>query len=353
MVRAKHDGKLPGFAHVRVAALVIAAALLGACAETSLSEAPIIDRSTRPAPDSAPMRAGQVAAAGSPAQVSAEGMYTVQKGDTLVRIATTFHCDVQDLARWNGIGENGPIAVGQRLRVRPPTAQQAGAQGPAGAFANREPVEPAEAEVHAIAAPGTSAVETRSLDAAPVSALSAGAVASATDAASSSAGVPAAGLVSGGGAAQAANAVAPGSSSQVVANAAANSPPADASRTTAPVTWIWPLYGRVTVKFDPVHSKGIDIAVDQDAKVVAVADGEVSYTGSPRDYGNLVILKHPDGLLSVYARNKTILVTQGQAVTRGQPIATAGKTDGATPSLHFEARRKGVPVDPLGLLPAR
>ena len=87
--------------------------------------------------------------------------------------------------------------------------------------------------------------------------------------------------------------------------------------------------------------------------MLAVADATVSYVGSPRDYGNLIILKHGDDLLSVYAHVKTLLVKEGQTVRRGQTIATAGKSAGVASTLHFEVRRNHVPVDPLGMLPLR
>jgi len=110
--------------------------------------------------------------------------------------------------------------------------------------------------------------------------------------------------------------------------------------------------GTVAAKFDPMR-KGIEIAAAEDAPVVAVADGTVSYVGSPRDYGNLVILKHGEDLLSVYAHDKTLLVKEGQAVRRGQVIATAGKTPGMPATLHFEVRRNSVAIDPLDVLPIR
>lgn len=120
-----------------------------------------------------------------------------------------------------------------------------------------------------------------------------------------------------------------------------------------PLAWIWPVDGRIVVAFDPAHSKGIDIAVTEDAPIRAVADGQVNYTGSPLDYGNLLILEHGKGMRTVYAHNKTIVVQAGQTVSRGQIIATGGKTGTGLPILHFEVRQKGVPVDPLGFLPPR
>ena len=72
-----------------------------------------------------------------------------------------------------------------------------------------------------------------------------------------------------------------------------------------------------------------------------------------RGYGNLVIVDHNDGLVSAYAHNKTILVKEGQIVSRGQRIAEMGDSDADTVKLHFEIRQLGKPVDPVGLLPSR
>ena len=72
-----------------------------------------------------------------------------------------------------------------------------------------------------------------------------------------------------------------------------------------------------------------------------------------RGYGKLVVVKHSNQYLSVYAHNSEILVKEGQSVTKGQKIAELGKSDAQEPKLHFEIRRQGKPVDPLQYLPAR
>jgi lipoprotein NlpD len=78
------------------------------------------------------------------------------------------------------------------------------------------------------------------------------------------------------------------------------------------------------------------------------------YAGSGlRGYGNMVILKHNDTFLSAYAHNQALLVKEDQVVKRGQHIADMGSTDTDSVKLHFEIRRKGKPVDPARLLPAR
>ncbi len=114
-------------------------------------------------------------------------------------------------------------------------------------------------------------------------------------------------------------------------------------------SWIWPVHGDVVGQFDGKTSKGIDIAVAAGENVVAVAAGTVLYVGSMQGYGRLVIVRHPGGIVSVYAHNRTNLVHEGQAVQQGDPIAIVGG-GGAPSTLHFEARRAGVPLDPMPFL---
>ena len=88
--------------------------------------------------------------------------------------------------------------------------------------------------------------------------------------------------------------------------------------------------------------------------IVSSAPGKVVYSGSGlRGYGNLIIIKHNDTFLSVYAHNSQLLVREGQMVAQGQRIAVMGKALGNVTALHFEIRRLGKPIDPLGQLPAR
>jgi lipoprotein NlpD len=290
-------------------------------------------------------------------QESASAWYTVQKGDTLFRISTAFRCTVQDLARWNGITETAPLATGQRLRVRAPVAVVTGAQTRAlsAPAVVAEPAEGVPAEVHAVPLGPAGNVETRALDTVPTGATAAPNAVPAP-AIPGNAPLPAPAATTTRPPTVAAQAVAPtssGAGEQPAVSLAPPSSPSVAEKPATSVPWIWPVDGRVAGTFDAVRTKGIEIAAGDGAKIVAVADGEVSYTGAPRDYGNLVIVRHPDGLLSVYAHTKAILVVQGQTVKRGQAIATAGKTDGGAQNVHFEVRRKGVPIDPLELLPAR
>jgi lipoprotein NlpD len=85
--------------------------------------------------------------------------------------------------------------------------------------------------------------------------------------------------------------------------------------------------------------------------ITAAAGGRVVYAGSGlRGYGNLIIVKHNGRYLTAYGYNREILVKEGDMVNAGQQIATMGTGPSQQPSLHFELRRDGKPVDPLTYL---
>jgi murein DD-endopeptidase MepM/ murein hydrolase activator NlpD len=98
--------------------------------------------------------------------------------------------------------------------------------------------------------------------------------------------------------------------------------------------------------------EGIDLPAPTGTPVIAAADGEVVYAGDGiRGYGNLVVLQHPGDLLTVYAHNSAVYVTQGQAVRAGERVAAVGQTGRATgPHLHFEVREGQIPRDPMTYL---
>ncbi|HVL58667.1 MAG TPA: peptidoglycan DD-metalloendopeptidase family protein [Burkholderiaceae bacterium] len=116
----------------------------------------------------------------------------------------------------------------------------------------------------------------------------------------------------------------------------------------------WPATGKVVQSFSDTASKGIAIDGRPGDPVLAAADGRVIFSGNgPRGYGNLVIVKHENDLLSVYAHNRTLAVKEGQNVRRGQKIAELGDSGTDRPKLHFEIRQQGKPVDPMKYLPKR
>ncbi|WP_180979671.1 peptidoglycan DD-metalloendopeptidase family protein, partial [Janthinobacterium sp. AD80] len=120
------------------------------------------------------------------------------------------------------------------------------------------------------------------------------------------------------------------------------------------ISWMWPSEGKVIGTFDEGKNKGVDIAGKAGQQVVAAGAGKVMYAGSGiRGYGNLVIVKHSNSLLSAYAHNRSILVKEGQNVNKGQAIAEMGDSDADRVKLHFEIRQQGKPVDPSKFLPNR
>jgi murein DD-endopeptidase MepM/ murein hydrolase activator NlpD len=96
--------------------------------------------------------------------------------------------------------------------------------------------------------------------------------------------------------------------------------------------------------------EGIDIGAKEGTPVLAAAAGTVIYSGSGiKGYGNLVIVRHKGGLVTVYAHNKRNLARDGQQVRAGETIAEVGSSGRSTgPHLHFEVRIGDKPVDPLG-----
>src|SRR5690606_28082234 len=120
--------------------------------------------------------------------------------------------------------------------------------------------------------------------------------------------------------------------------------------------WQWPAQGQIIARFQSNGSlnKGIDIAGQLGQPVKAAANGTVVYAGRGLlGYGDMIIIKHDETYLSAYAHNSRLLVKEGEQVRTGQTIAEMGNTGTDRVKLHFEIRRRGQPVDPLGYLPKR
>ena len=118
----------------------------------------------------------------------------------------------------------------------------------------------------------------------------------------------------------------------------------------------WPADGEITVPFGRIKNpgsstytrhRGLDFSAPEGAVITAVHDAAVIYCDWFRGYGKLVILDHGDGYSSVYAHCLDILVSKGDLVRAGQPIASVGETGSLKgPFLYFELREHGQPVDP-------
>lgn len=124
---------------------------------------------------------------------------------------------------------------------------------------------------------------------------------------------------------------------------------------------IWPVRGEITSYFGwrthPIfgtqkYHSGMDIAVDYDVPVMAADNGQVIYAGWMSGYGYTVMLDHGDGLVTLYAHNNEVNVSEGSSVYKGQTIAFSGSTGYSTgPHVHFEVRKHGELQDPLNYLP--
>lgn len=296
---------------------VVATVFVAACA--SRSPAPLVERAGAPA-------AGAASVASAP--VAAKDLYTVKKGDTLYSIALDNGLDYRELASWNGIDNPNRILIGQQLRVKSPSA---------------------DSEV-AVARPivAAGALEKRTLDGNSETfkrepkggkePYSEQALAAAQGQAQPKP-------------ADAAVAAAPAAAAK--ADAKSESKPADAAGPDE-IAWQWPAAGKTIATFNEGTNKGVDVAGRAGDAIHAAGDGKVVYSGSGlRGYGKLVIIKHNGTYLSAYAHNRSVLVKEGQAVTKGQKIAEMGDSDAEQVKLHFEIRRQGKPVDPLKYLPPR
>lgn len=118
--------------------------------------------------------------------------------------------------------------------------------------------------------------------------------------------------------------------------------------------FLWPVQGRISSTFGlrgrRFHS-GVDIIASSGTLIRAAQSGVVSFSGTMRGYGRIVIIDHPGGWQTVYAHNSVNLVTRGQRVNQGDPVAKVGRTGNATTAhLHFEVRKSGKCMDPLQFL---
>lgn len=303
---------------------LLAATLAAGCA--SRAPAPVDDR--RPSPTAAAKPpVAQIAKPAAAAQAAAPaGRYVVKRGDTLYSIALEHGVDFRDLARWNNLDDPTKIRVGQSLQVRAPEGAQVGAARVPGA------------------------VESRPLESRP---LGQGATADgATKTSPKALRLPYSeqnvALLSRG---EAPAPVKPAPQAAVPAPKPEPVKPAP-ERAADGIEFIWPAKGTVLAGFSEPRVKGIDIGGRIGDPVVAAAAGKVIYVGAGiPGLGKFVVIKHNDELSTVYAHAREVLVKMDQPVIRGQRIAELGDSDADRPKLHFQVRKLGKPLDPMGYLP--
>ena len=118
----------------------------------------------------------------------------------------------------------------------------------------------------------------------------------------------------------------------------------------------WPVRGRIIAGFGPKpngqQNDGINLSVPEGTPIKAAEDGVVAYAGNElKGYGNLVLIRHPNGFVTAYAHASELLVKRGDTIKRGQTIAKAGQTGTvSSPQVHFEIRKGSAPVDPTQYL---
>jgi lipoprotein NlpD len=260
--------------------------------------------------------------------MTSDGHYRVRRGDSLHAIAFKYGLDWRALAEWNDIRAPYTIYPDQQLRLSAPGAQTSAVVV----------TRPAPAPARAVSREGPASGEVSAANDRPDDQDSPG---------------PAAG--------PAAVTESPPpvrdpqpASDPLPANTRAT--PAEPLPLTDPERWLWPAEGRLLSRFqadDPAR-KGIQIGGDEGQPVVATAAGEVVYSGSGLiGFGELIIVKHSDRMLSAYAHNRRRLVVEGQRVAAGEQLAEMGRNDRNQPMLHFEIRVNGAPQDPLKYLPGR
>ena len=290
----------------------------------AVSEVPAVEP---PVAEAAPKRAPVgVENAGKP------GYYTVQKGDTLIRIGLDAGQNYRDIARWNAIENPNKIEIGDVYRVVPPE-EPAVAKAVVSGRLSVTPLPPVPAAAATPPKATSPAAPAAAVTAAPVPPPAKAATPTTAQASEPIAAAPV-----------------PPKPPVPVAPAA----PAAAAADDA-LEFAWPAKGEVIAGFDETKNrKGIDLAGGAGDPVLAAAEGKVVYAGEGlRGYGKLIIIKHNNTFLTAYAHNQTILVKEDQSVKKGQKIAEMGNSDSDRVKLHFEIRERGRPVDPMKYLRSR
>ncbi|HMA10349.1 MAG TPA: peptidoglycan DD-metalloendopeptidase family protein [Steroidobacteraceae bacterium] len=277
---------------------------------------------------------------------SANGLHTVQRGDTLYAIAFANSLDYREIADWNQLESPDVIQVGQVLRLTPPSGAVEITPLEDDALPSARPLDASPLDERPLAERPLAEPLVLREPQAVLLAYSEANWAKVSGAQAVAAAAPPAPK-------PASSAATPPSAPAAAPTAAVSAPAASASP-AGKGGWLWPADGTLLGRFGAAGGKGIDIVGQRNTPVVAVAPGKVVYSGSGlRGYGRLLIVKHAGEYLSAYAHNESILVKEGDTVVAGQRIALMGDSDADRVKLHFEIRRYGKPLDPLNYLPER
>jgi murein DD-endopeptidase MepM/ murein hydrolase activator NlpD len=226
---------------------------------------------------------------------TSDGSYVVKSGDTLTRIASNHGVSVSALKAANGMSKE-MIRVGQKLAIPAAGAQQATDN------VTTASVKPAENQPKAYSAPQKAAAKSELTETAKVDAGAA------------------------------------------------------APKATGIGKLRWPARGQVITGYakseNGKRNDGIDLSLPVGTPVKAAENGVVIYSGDGlKEYGNTVLVRHDDGMVTVYAHASDLKVNRGDKVQRGQVIASSGMSGAAkTPRLHFEVRKNATPVNPADFL---
>lgn len=250
--------------------------------------------------------------AGSDAKpAGAGGTYKVAEGDTLNRIAKKLGVSTAALKEANGL-QDGHIRIGQALKV-----PAGGTAAVVVAKAAPAAVDPVVTSAAATAKPNVATTKPAATDAPVVAAYT------------------------------------PPKKDKLVQQAEESTEAAP--NATGIDRMRWPVRGRVVANYGKGGGKsndGIDISVPEGTPVKAAENGVVIYAGDGlKEFGNTVLVRHENGLVTVYGHASQLKVQRGQKVKRGEEIALSGMS-GTTdaPKLHFEVRKNSSPVDPSGYL---
>lgn len=290
----------------------LAALLLAGCSTVDTTSVPMVDRSSYDKDTAAPILSSTSDGTGTmtlltPGTVKDSGrVHTVAPGDTLYNISLRYGFEPQALATLNAVSDPTALRIGQTLRLPVSTKAPVTTANPAVRVSRitdlstntPEPtsIEPAEETAAAAPVSGKTASETKP---------------------------------------------------------AAKEEPAPQPPKTVPGTrMIWPANGKILSEFS-ANGKGLDIGGVEGDLVVAAGAGTVLFVGeNVKGYGNLVIIKHSDSVVTAYGHNRKIVVKTNDRVKAGQKIAEMGSFNGV-PQVRFEVRLRGKAVNPAEYLPAR